>query len=135
MTISAKRVAANKLLIAAGLLQPERAASPVAALLWRYQIDLSPPFFRSFWRNLIFRGVGFAMIWGMGMWFFWSRTGTSPSAALATTGIGGLLYGLATSGYYEYTRRKYKLPLWQDVRPEVASKAKPALAAKSKRRR
>jgi hypothetical protein len=46
-----------------------------------------------------------------------------------------LLYGLATSGYYEYTRRKYKLPLWQDVRPEVASKAKPALAAKSKRRR
>ena len=123
MSISPKRAAALKLLAAAGL--PANASSPVAGFLWRYQIDLPPAYFRGFWGNLAFRGITFAVIWGMGMWlFYWSRHGYSPSAALATTGIGGLLYGLATAAFYEYTRRKYGLPLWRDVSPNVGGSEK-----------
>ena len=123
MNISPKRAAANKLLADAGLLRAVNAQSPIAELLWRYQIDLPPPYFRGFWNNLAFRGIGFAVIWGMGMWLFlWSRQGTTPSAAFGTTLIGGFLYGLVMAAYYEYARRKYGLPLWQDINPAPVSR-------------
>ena len=117
MTISPKRTAANKLLAAAGLLRPSN-ADAVAGFLWRFGIDMPPPFFRGFWGNLAFRGITSALIMGMGMWVFvWSRHGYSPSAALATTGILGLLYGLVTAGIYERLRRLHGLPLWRDIDP------------------
>ena len=118
MDISPKRAAALKLLTAAGLFRPADANSPVAKLLWRYKFDLAPAYVRGFWGNLTFRGTAFAVIWGMGMWFFfWSRQGMSPSGGLATTAVGGVAYGLVMAIYYERGRRKHHLPLWRDINP------------------
>ncbi len=115
MMTSTRREAALQLLEATGM-RKSSYAPPGVLLLWRLGIDCPPPHFARFWSVLVLSGVYFGIFWGLLMWLFStaSKSLLFGSLPLAACFAGGF-FGLGMAIYYAYGRKKYQLPLWEDV--------------------
>lgn len=119
MMTSTRREAALQLLEATGM-RKSSYAPPGVHLLWRLGIDCPPPHFARFWSVLVLSGVYFGIFWGLLMWLFMWLSSTASksllfgSLPLAACFAGGF-FGLGMAIYYAYGRKKYQLPLWEDV--------------------
>ena len=117
MTKESKRAAALRLLAQTGMWRSNY-EPPLLRLLWRLGFNLPPPHLAKFWSNALFTGVNFATAWGALMWFLrWSHEGVALGSLAVSAVCAGVFFGLAMASYYLYGRRKYKLPLWQDLEP------------------
>jgi hypothetical protein len=97
-------------------------APPLYRLLWRTGLFPSPPHFASFGFNFALSTAGFGVLFGAVM-LLWecSRHGwTAVVAAVVAAGavVGGVLFGLTAAGYYRYSARKHRLPLWSQLKAE-----------------
>ena len=110
-----KRTKALALLQASGM-KRSNYEPPLVSLLWRLGLPVPPPHFASFVGSATFSAVTFGVVWGLVMWFVsWSGSGMDIHAAMLTSAVSGLLFGLAMAGMYAYGRRKHKLPSWKDL--------------------
>ncbi|MBR7778472.1 DUF6404 family protein [Undibacterium rugosum] len=116
MTSSTRREAALRLLETTGM-RKSSYAPPGVLILWRLGIDCPPPHFARFWSLFALSGVYFGIFWGLFMWLFStaSKTPLLESLPLAACFAGGL-FGLGMAFYYAYGRKKYQLPLWNELR-------------------
>jgi len=95
-------------------------APPLYRLFWRVGLFLPPPHFASFGFNFIFMTAWFGVVWGAIMWFsVWSQYSGSGVVAAVVAVVAGVLFGLAMAAYYRYGARKYKLPLWSQLKAEL----------------
>jgi membrane associated rhomboid family serine protease len=51
-------------------------------------------------------GLGFAVLWGLAMWFLQWRGNTSPLVAVVTAALAGVLFGLAMTWLTRRSQRK-----------------------------
>ena len=119
MMTSTRREAALQLLEATGMRKSSYAPSGVL-LLWRLGIDCPPPHFARFWSVLVLSGVYFGIFWGLLMWLFmWLSSAASKSLLFASLPLAacfaGGFFGLGMAIYYAYGRKKYQLPLWNEL--------------------
>jgi len=110
-----KRTAALAHLAATGIWRSNY-EPPLLRLLWSLSLDVPPPHFAPFWANAIVTGGIFGAGCTAIMWFaVWSHQ-SMPFAAGATIGAGaGALFGVTMAAYYEYGKRKHRLPAWNTL--------------------
>jgi membrane associated rhomboid family serine protease len=89
-------------------------APPIYRLLWRLGIEVRPPHFASFWSLAVPMAMGFAIFWGILMWFTVWQQRSSVSLVVGTAALAGLLFGLTMAGYYRGRARRLTLPRWED---------------------
>jgi hypothetical protein len=95
-------------------LSPYTSAPPLYRLLWRLGFDIPPPPFASFASNALMMGITFAVVWGLLMWFVLWRGEFSTIAAIVTSVVAGVCFGLAMAAYYRWRVSKLGLPRWED---------------------
>jgi hypothetical protein len=111
----ATRETALRLLRATGITESNY-HPPLLRLLWRLGFQVRPPHFASFGATAVFAGSFFAIGWGTLMWLLvWHSAGMSPMAALGSSAIAGVFFGLVMSAYYAYGRKKHRLPDWDSL--------------------
>jgi Family of unknown function (DUF6404) len=116
MATTEKRTAAVDMLVSKGIWK-SNAAPPVFRGLWALGFDTPPPHFSSFWGNALKMGSFFGATWGLGMWFFlWRDQGLAISGVALAVVTSGILFGFAMAFYYDYGKRKYKLPSWDKLK-------------------
>ncbi|GAB2852032.1 hypothetical protein GCM10027277_20470 [Pseudoduganella ginsengisoli] len=113
MTIT-KRDAALAIMAKTGIMKSNY-YPPILRLLWGMGVHLPLPHFASFGRVALVSGGFFGPAWGALMWFAIWRHQMPPMVALIATAGAGCAFGLSMATYYAYGRRKYKLPLWQEL--------------------
>jgi hypothetical protein len=117
MRFDEKLTAALRLLASTGILRGNY-APPLHRLLWKLGAKIPPPHFLSFTANFVWSGIWFGVVWGLLMWFTWSRThGISVERALTVSIFAGLFFGLSMAAYYRYGARKHRIPLWKEFHP------------------
>ena len=90
-------------------------APPLFRLLWRCNVRVAPPHFRSMRANAVTLGAYFGVVWTTAMWLIFWR-GTIPLAvALGSGALAGLLFGLSMGAYYQRGWRKHDLPDWESL--------------------
>lgn len=92
-------------------------APPVYRLLWKLGVEIAPPLFSSFMRNLCFQGTFFAVLWGVLMWFtYWQQQQYPFVIAIIASVTAGFLFGLFMAVYFRYVSNKHGLPSWDDYK-------------------
>ena len=114
MTEIEKRQAALELL-ARTLMKPSSFKPPAVRLLWHMGVNIRPPHFSSFLFNTLFTGGFYAVNWGVLMWLITWRHNRTPAEAAIVATLAGLCFGLMMAAYYTYSRRKHKLPSWNEL--------------------
>lgn len=91
-------------------------APPMLRTMRAFGLEARPPHFAGFWRITLGYAAWFGPVWGFLMWWFsWRGAGFSFWAAVGAAVVAGLLFGLIMARYYAKGRRKYRLPLWEDL--------------------
>ena len=117
MALNPKRSAALNLLARTGIWRSSY-APPFVRLLWWLGVDAPPPHLASFRSNALHSGIYFSVFYGLSMWLMvWSREGMSFTGAVGFAVCTGVFYGLSMAAYYDYSRRKHGLPLWDQWQP------------------
>ena len=112
----ARRDIALRLMSAKGLRHTSYAPM-IHRILWYCSVPIRPPHFASFLGNFLLMGGCFG-------WFFflclliWSRHDLPASATLLSVAA-GVLFGVATAGYFAYGARKHELPNWSELEADV----------------
>ena len=97
------------------------AAPPMFRWLWRFGVNLPPPFFLSFGRAFAIFGGGFAVLWPAVNWLIRGGQLPGPPALEAATAlVAGALFGLLMAGYFRLRARRLRLPDWESYAPRAA---------------
>ncbi|TGG89986.1 hypothetical protein E4656_19815 [Natronospirillum operosum] len=87
---------------------------PLMRLVERLGMEMRPPHFMPFHQAVLVFGIYFGVVWGLLMWLlFWSSDGMAPSTAISTALAAGFLFGVVMAGWYQFDRRRHKLPSWE----------------------
>ena len=115
MPINPKRTEALKLLATTGMWRSNY-APPLVRILWLCGIDVPPPHFVSFRGNAFGYGMGFFITFGVARWFIEGPDHTwSLLAVLLEHSVLSALFGLGMAAFIERGKRRFRLPVWQDL--------------------
>ena len=91
-------------------------APPLYRGLWNVGVKVPPPHFSSFIFNALFIGSWAVFLIALSQWFpEWSRQGASLSSVIANSAAIGGSFGIIIALYYQYSARRHKLPLWENL--------------------
>jgi uncharacterized protein DUF6404 len=105
-----RRLAALEILASTGM-RKSSYAPPIHRLLWRFGVDVPPPHFAGFLRNLSVGGCVFATGTCLYLWL----CGCSFVKGAGSAAGAGLLWGLFMASYCALGRRKHSLPNWTEL--------------------
>lgn len=110
-----RRREAIRLLEASGLWRSNY-LPPALRVFWKLGIPARPPHFVPFGRMALLDGLGFAVFFTLFEWLFPWRGKPGGILMSVTAGLlAGLLFGLTMASYYAYSRRKHRLPHWEEL--------------------
>jgi hypothetical protein len=88
-----------------------RSAPPLYRFLWRLGFRVKPPLYQSFVMSVVTNGAGFAITLGLFKLLFDAFTdGSSPSATIVASCVGGLVFGLIMAFTLGRQARRIQLP-------------------------
>ncbi len=92
-------------------------APPIYRLLWKMNIKIPPPHFSSFIFLFIFLFIFYTIFLGIfgGLSLIWRQENLSIDYLLSLF-VPGILFGLFMGGYYKYSAKKHKIPLWKNYK-------------------
>lgn len=93
-------------------------APPLFCLLWRCNLQVAPPHFRSFRANAVMLGSYFG-VFSVGVMLLLPPHGDFGAVlAIILGSLAGLFFGLSMADYYRRGRRKHNLPDWESLSVE-----------------
>ena len=113
MVYSAKIDKALELLDAAGVMRWS-AAPPIYCLLWSLGIPVRPPYFATFWGNVVVTAIYMAVAFSIVGWLLGFYTDKPGAAVLLIFWIAGVP-ALGTAAFIRWRQHKLGLPAWEDI--------------------
>ena len=93
-------------------------APPIYRLLWRFGIEISPPYFTPFVPLAIFQAVSFGLVMAGLMWFIDVLfPGSSPFSGVGivkAASLSAVVFGFTIAVVIRLQARRRRLPLWKD---------------------
>lgn len=85
-------------------------------LAWKVGLKVPPLPFASFWQITLLMGLWFGPVWGICMWFSsWKDSGMQPSAALVSSIVAGICFGVLMAAYHGWQKLVNNLPDWDKL--------------------
>jgi len=84
---------------------------PMMRLLWWWGVDVPPPHFANFGRNLVFSGVPVGLGCAAGQFVANIILNKTTAVSWSACAV-GLIYGFFMAAYYAYGARKHGIPRW-----------------------
>ncbi|HGF5285426.1 TPA: DUF6404 family protein, partial [Vibrio parahaemolyticus] len=82
-------------------------------LLRKLGMFVPPPYYQSFFANVMLCVVSFAPVWGVFQWFLvWNELGKPVLEAVLFSLLAGALFGLAMATFYYIRRKQLNLTDW-----------------------
>jgi hypothetical protein len=91
-------------------------APPLIRGLWKLGLKIPPLPFMPFWQTTLITGIFFGSAWGLIIWFFsWEQMGVSLSAAILTSFISSILFGVTVAVCSWWLKKRNNLPTWNEI--------------------
>lgn len=89
---------------------------PLSRLLRGLGLKFRPPFYATFWSNVIILGLWFGLSWGAVMYLLFWRSQDMPIWIAVFGGLfAGAFFGLAMAVHFRRRARKLGLSAWHDL--------------------
>ncbi|EIO3971440.1 DUF6404 family protein [Vibrio vulnificus] len=86
---------------------------PIAKWLRKLGMCFPPPYYQSYFANVMLCVTFFAPVWGIFQWFFvWNELGKPVLEAVFISLLAGTLFGLVMATFYYIRRKQLNLTDW-----------------------
>jgi hypothetical protein len=110
-----RREAALKLLAESGI-GKGLSVTLIHKLYWWLGLNVRPPHFEIFWKNVLLIGVPFGLFYGIYNWFRMSlQFRVSLWNVSVLTVAATVVVGFILAAFYAYDRSKHHLPKWEET--------------------